>query len=127
MAVLSRGGPTMAQSMDIAIEISTALVAAHDKGVVHRDIKPENSMLRGYGYVKVLDFGIAKLTEQFGGAGRPGATAAASLETVAGLIVGTTPYMSPEQARGTSGRAYGRVELWRPAVRDDRRTDPVCR
>ena len=109
-AVLSRGRPELAQSVDIAIQVSTALVAAHDKGVVHRDIKPENVMLRGDGYVKVLDFGIAKLTEQFGGAGRPGATAAASLETVAGLIVGTTPYMSPEQARGTPVDA--RTDVW---------------
>ena len=109
-AVLSRGRPELAQSVDIAIQVSTALVAAHEKGVVHRDIKPENVMLRGDGYVKVLDFGIAKLTEQFGGAGRPGAAAAASLETVAGLIVGTTPYMSPEQARGTPVDA--RTDVW---------------
>jgi serine/threonine protein kinase/tetratricopeptide (TPR) repeat protein len=109
-AVLSRGRPALAQSVDIAIQVSTALVAAHDKGVVHRDIKPENVMLRGDGYVKVLDFGIAKLTEQFGGAERSGATAAASLETVAGLIVGTTPYMSPEQARGTPVDA--RTDVW---------------
>ncbi len=106
--VLSRGRLELAQCVDIAIQACAALVAAHDKGVVHRDIKPENVMLRGDGYVKVLDFGIAKLTEQFGGPGRPGA--AASLETVAGLIVGTTPYMSPEQARGAAVDA--RTDVW---------------
>jgi TolB-like protein len=108
--VLSRGRLELAQSVDIAIQACAALVAAHDKGVVHRDIKPENVMLRGDGYVKVLDFGIAKLTEQFGGPVHPGATAAASLETVAGLIVGTTPYMSPEQARGAPVDA--RTDVW---------------
>ena len=108
--VLSRGRLEFAQSVDIAIQACAALVAAHDKGIVHRDIKPENVMLRGDGYVKVLDFGIAKLTEQFGGPGRPGTAAAASLETVAGLIVGTTPYMSPEQARGAPVDA--RTDVW---------------
>ncbi len=107
--VLSRGRLELAQSVDIAIQACAALVAAHDKGVVHRDIKPENVMVRGDGYVKVLDFGIAKLTEQFRGPGQPG-TAAASLETVAGLIVGTTPYMSPEQARGAP--VDGRTDVW---------------
>ncbi len=107
--VLSRGRLELAQSVDIAIQACAALVAAHDKGVVHRDIKPENVMVRGDGYVKVLDFGIAKLTEQFRGPGQPD-TAAASLETVAGLIVGTTPYMSPEQARGAP--VDGRTDVW---------------
>ena len=68
---LSRGRSRVAQSVEIAIQVCTALVAAHDKGIVHRDIKPENVMLRGDGYVKVLDFGIAKLTEQFGETARP--------------------------------------------------------
>ena len=108
--VLSRGRLELAQSVDIAIQVCAALVAAHDKGVVHRDIKPENVMLRGDGYVKVLDFGIAKLTEQFGGPRRAVTATAASLETVAGLIVGTTPYMSPEQARGAPVDA--RTDVW---------------
>ena len=113
-AVLARGSLGLAQSVDIAVQVCTALVAAHDKGVVHRDIKPENVMLRGDGYVKVLDFGIAKLTEQFGGPVRPGSAAAASPETVAGLIVGTTPYMSPEQARGAAVDA--RTDVWSSGV-----------
>ena len=109
-SVLARGTPPLAQAVDIAIQACTALAAAHDKGIVHRDIKPENVMLRGDGYVKVLDFGIAKLTERFGG---PGASAAQA-ETVAGLIVGTTPYMSPEQARGAPVDA--RSDVWSSGI-----------
>jgi eukaryotic-like serine/threonine-protein kinase len=109
-SALSRGRFGLAQSVEIGIQVCTALVAAHDKGVVHRDIKPENVMLRADGYVKVLDFGIAKLTEQFGASDRLGAPSAADLATVAGLIVGTTPYMSPEQARGA--RVDARTDVW---------------
>ena len=95
-SMLARGRLPPEQAVDIAIQVCAALAAAHDKGIVHRDIKPENVMLRGDGYVKVLDFGIAKLTENFGSGGSP----APAHATIAGLIIGTTPYMSPEQARG---------------------------
>ena len=108
-SVLAAGRPPLAQAVEIAIQVCTALAAAHDKGIVHRDIKPENVMLRGDGYVKVLDFGIAKLTEQFGGPG-----AGTQAETVAGLIVGTTPYMSPEQARGAPVDA--RSDVWSSGI-----------
>ena len=54
----------LSEAVDVAIQVASALVAAHDAGIVHRDIKPENIMLRPDGYVKVLDFGIAKLAEQ---------------------------------------------------------------
>ena len=107
---LSRVGLELARAVDIAIQVCTALVAAHDKGIVHRDIKPENVMLRGDGYVKVLDFGVAKLTEQFSGTVHAGAAAGEDLATVAGLILGTTPYMSPEQARGAHVDA--RTDVW---------------
>ena len=109
-AALSRDALELGRSMDIAIQVCTALIAAHDKGIVHRDIKPENVMLRADGYVKVLDFGVAKLTEQFGGTAHAGVAAGENLATVAGLIVGTTPYMSPEQARGTLVDA--RSDVW---------------
>lgn len=109
-AAMSRGRFDLAHSLEMAIQIGAALVAAHDKGIVHRDIKPENVMLRGDGYVKVLDFGIAKLTEQFGEAGRADPPATTHLATVEGVIVGTTPYMSPEQARG--GRVDTRTDIW---------------
>ena len=107
--VLDRRRLPPPEAVDIAIQVCSALAAAHDKGIVHRDIKPENVMLRADGYVKVLDFGIAKLTQDFRG---PGAAADASHSraTVAGLIVGTTPYMSPEQARGTAVDA--RSDVW---------------
>ena len=109
-ATLSRGRFDLRQCLDVAIQVCTALAAAHDKGVVHRDIKPENLMLRGDGYVKVLDFGVAKLTGQFRDPGRKDAAPATHLETVTGLLVGTSAYMSPEQARG--GDVDARADVW---------------
>ncbi len=109
-AALSHGRFDLRRCLDVAIQVCTALAAAHDKGVVHRDIKPENLMLRGDGYVKVLDFGVAKLTEQFRDSGGTGAAPATHLETVAGLLVGTSAYMSPEQARG--GDVDARADVW---------------
>ncbi|HYY57631.1 MAG TPA: protein kinase, partial [Pyrinomonadaceae bacterium] len=84
-------------ALDIALQVAGALEAAHAAGIVHRDIKPENIMLRPDGYIKVLDFGLAKLAEP--GAGGPEA-ARASTETEPGMVLGTVVYMSPEQARG---------------------------
>jgi serine/threonine-protein kinase len=110
-AALSRRDLELGQALQIAIQICTALAAAHDKGVVHRDIKPENVMLRSDGYVKVLDFGIAKLTEQFHGSGASFATNRTNfLETAEGLVLGTAAYMSPEQARGA--HVDGRSDVW---------------
>lgn len=89
--------PATAGTLDVVTQIAAALDAAHRSGVVHRDIKPENVMLREDGLVKVLDFGLAKLTEKEGGA-RPGTHSA--VETLPGAVMGTAAYMSPEQARG---------------------------
>ncbi len=90
------------EALEIARQVASALSVAHAAGIVHRDIKPENIMLRPDGYVKVLDFGIAKLTQQdsVGLEGR----------TQPGMILGTTRYMSPEQARGQTVDA--RTDLW---------------
>lgn len=89
------------QVLDVAIQTARALSAAHEAGIIHRDIKPENIMFRRDGIVKVLDFGLAKLTEhtQTSEVDMEAPTSA-GLITEPGEIVGTTPYMSPEQARG---------------------------
>ena len=86
------------EAIDITIQAANALAAAHEAGVVHRDIKPENIMLRTDGYVKVLDFGLAKLIQPTG-VDPEGTTFAKSL-TETGTVMGTARYMSPEQARG---------------------------
>src|SRR6266566_2821130 len=87
--------------LDVAAQIASALSAAHTAGIVHRDVKPENIMMRADGIVKVLDFGLAKLTEPL-----PPESVDAEAETKAlvqtdqGVVLGTVAYMSPEQARG---------------------------
>ena len=85
----------LAETLDIAIQVANALAAAHELHIVHRDIKPENIMLRRDGYVKVLDFGLAKLMEA-----HLSSSGTVSLLTESGMVVGTFQYMSPEQARG---------------------------
>jgi eukaryotic-like serine/threonine-protein kinase len=78
--------------LNIATQVASALQAAHAAGIAHRDIKPENIMIRSDGYIKVLDFGLAKLTEN--------ELSPAAAETNPGVVMGTPRYMSPEQARG---------------------------
>jgi serine/threonine protein kinase/Tol biopolymer transport system component len=91
---------TQRLALDVAIQVAGALEAAHAAGIVHRDIKPENIMLRTDGYVKVLDFGVAKLTESQSPNLDVAAIALAKVQTRSGLVIGTVTYMSPEQARG---------------------------
>lgn len=96
---LSRAPLSLSETLNIAIQVADALSAAHKAGIIHRDIKPENIMLRPDGYVKVLDFGLAKLSEQ----ASPVVAAEAptiQVRTGSGIVIGTAGYMSPEQARG---------------------------
>ncbi|MEP7272111.1 MAG: protein kinase [Acidobacteriota bacterium] len=99
---LSTGKIEMSLALDIAIQASSAIAAAHAAGIIHRDIKCENIMIRPDGYVKVLDFGLAKLTETFSSGQNADAEAPTQPlnETSPGMIMGTVNYMSPEQARG---------------------------
>jgi TolB-like protein/Flp pilus assembly protein TadD len=109
-AVLARGKLDLHEALNIAIQVGSALAAAHKSGVLHRDIKPENIMLRPDGYAKVLDFGIAKLTEQQSAPDGPDIATRAGLQTRGGLVIGTARYMSPEQAR--SEPVDARTDIW---------------
>ncbi|HEY8560103.1 MAG TPA: protein kinase [Pyrinomonadaceae bacterium] len=93
----------LAEALDIALQVASALAAAHGAGIVHRDIKPENVMIRRDGLVKVLDFGIAKYRPSENGQ-------KALVETGIGEIIGTAAYMSPEQARGNEIDAQ--TDVW---------------
>jgi eukaryotic-like serine/threonine-protein kinase len=90
----------LGEVLDVAIQTASALSAAHEAGIVHRDIKPENIMLRRDGIVKVLDFGLAKLTEPTPAPDVDMEAPTSALNTEPGMVIGTTIYMSPEQARG---------------------------
>ncbi|OLE54805.1 MAG: hypothetical protein AUG51_06800 [Acidobacteria bacterium 13_1_20CM_3_53_8] len=98
------------EALSIAIQAADALTAAHKAGIVHRDIKPENIMLRPDGYVKVLDFGLAKLAEKQAVASDDEAPTRAMVRTAPGLVIGTAAYMSPEQARGLT--VDERTDIW---------------
>ncbi len=91
----------LGEALNIAEQIASALVAAHEAGIVHRDIKPENVMLRRDGYVKVLDFGLAKLTEHGAADVVISSRSMGGINTDTG-VMGTVGYMSPEQAQGQS-------------------------
>jgi serine/threonine protein kinase/dipeptidyl aminopeptidase/acylaminoacyl peptidase len=94
---------TIEEAVEIVLQVASALAYAHEKGVIHRDVKPENIMLRPDGYVKVLDFGIAKLTERQTRSTTNDPKEAPTrmkASTTPGMVMGTVHYMSPEQARG---------------------------
>jgi serine/threonine-protein kinase len=106
---------TLSETLDIALQVAAALSAAHGAGIVHRDIKPENIMLRDDGLVKVLDFGLAKLSRpeaQAAGGAASDEQAQTRLQhqTRPGAVMGTVLYMSPEQARGKEVDA--RSDIW---------------
>jgi len=103
-------GLQLSEVLELATQVAAALAAAHEAGIVHRDIKPENVMVRRDGYVKVLDFGLAKLTETKSPLSDPEAPTKAMVNTAAGTVMGTATYMSPEQAKGTE--VDSRTDLW---------------
>jgi serine/threonine protein kinase/WD40 repeat protein len=93
---LERGPLSPRKAVDAALQMAQGLAAAHDKGIVHRDLKPDNIFLTRDGRLKILDFGIAKLTAHAGADGPTFQMAA----TEPGMVLGTVGYMSPEQVRG---------------------------
>ena len=105
---ISRARMTLGHTLEVAVQVASALAAAHQAGIIHRDIKPENIMLRTDGYVKVLDFGLVKLVESK--AVETAAPTMPKVETEPGLVMGTVSYMSPEQARGLAVDA--RTDIW---------------
>lgn len=108
---LKHGRLTLPEALDIGIQIASGLSAAHEAGIIHRDIKPENVMLRHRdGFVKLLDFGLVKLTEVSSTTTDTEAPTRALVNTDAGTVMGTVVYMSPEQARGKTVDA--RTDIW---------------
>src|SRR6185503_11862579 len=88
------------KAIDFAMQIAHGLGAAHDKGIVHRDLKPENLFVTKEGRVKILDFGLAKLTQTEAGSGPQSNLPTATAGTEPGVVMGTLGYMSPEQIKG---------------------------
>ena len=108
---LLRGPLPMRQALDFGRQIAEALAAAHEKGIVHRDLKPPNVKLMPDGRVKLLDFGLAKMLEAQGASPSAATLPAPSDDaTKAGAVLGTAPYMSPEQARGED--LDRRTDIW---------------
>lgn len=113
---IARGALTVDEALGIATQIASALDAAHESGVVHRDLKPANIKITRAGVVKILDFGLAKLTEPPIARAHPSGVShsptitSPALMTEAGVILGTAAYMSPEQARGVG--VDRRTDIW---------------
>src|SRR6266568_5453469 len=109
---IARGAIPLDETLPIARQIADALEAAHEQGIIHRDLKPANIKIRPDGTVKVLDFGLAKISDDSLAGGSPENSPTMTLEqaTRAGAIMGTAGYMAPEQARGKS--VDKRADIW---------------
>jgi serine/threonine protein kinase/tetratricopeptide (TPR) repeat protein len=107
---MSRTPMSISEALDTVLQVAAALQAAHESGIVHRDIKPENIMLRRDGVIKVLDFGLAKLTHQYPANIPMKPSTLSNLQTHAGAIKGTVAYMSPEQTQADD--VDSRTDLW---------------
>lgn len=107
---IREGSLNPGEAIEVAIQVANALQAAHAAGIVHRDIKPDNIMIRPDGFVKILDFGIAKLTEVSPNSSDLSTRPAGGYETKTGQVIGTPAYLSPEQARGL--KIDGRSDLF---------------
>ena len=97
---LEKGALPLDKALDLATEVGEALIAAHKAGIIHRDLKPDNIFVTEEGHAKVLDFGLAKLTEMAAPAGSQATMSPTMLGTVAGQVMGTAGYMAPEQVNG---------------------------
>jgi Tol biopolymer transport system component len=99
-ARLAGGAIPVRKATDYSVQIAKGLAAAHEKGIIHRDLKPENLFLTNDGRVKILDFGLAKLTQPEGQAAQQTNLPTAAAATEPGVVMGTLGYMSPEQVKG---------------------------
>ncbi|HTM23899.1 MAG TPA: serine/threonine-protein kinase, partial [Vicinamibacterales bacterium] len=97
---LERGALTPRKAIDYGVQIASGLAAAHDKGIVHRDVKPENVFITSDERVKILDFGLAKLTQVEAALSSASMMVTGMRQTSPGMLMGTVAYMSPEQVRG---------------------------
>jgi eukaryotic-like serine/threonine-protein kinase len=100
--MLMRGPLSVRRAIDYGVQIAAGLAAAHEKRIVHRDLKPDNIFLTRDGRAKILDFGLAKLSEPRSAAAAEGATVSVQQRTEPGVVLGTVGYMSPEQVRGSA-------------------------
>ena len=124
--LIPRKGLRSNEVLKYAIQIADALATAHAAGIVHRDLKPGNIMVSESGQVKVLDFGLAKLSDKAASQEPDAATLLASGKgprTEEGTVLGTVSYMSPEQAEGKIGCALGYLQLRLSALRDGHRPE----
>ena len=108
---LKKGPLPMGKALLLAREVAEALAAAHGAGIVHRDLKPDNIFITREGHAKILDFGLAKLTELANAGGTELSMSPTVLGTVAGQVMGTAGYMSPEQVEG-EGEIDGRADIF---------------